>query len=432
MLIQFSVGNYLSFKEIVTLRMVVTKVTAKNKSVDKNNVFYVDEELSLLKSAAVYGANASGKSNLIKAMAFMRWFVLNSSKETQIEDAINVEEFRLSTETEGKPSFFEIVFILEDKLYRYGFEVDEKQVVSEWLFYVPKVRESKLFERDENGINIPTKVFNEGELIIDKTRNNALFLSVNAQFNGKISTSILRWFMDLNIISGLHSDVYQQVTVEYLEDSEYENEIIQLVRKWDLGIDDIKIVPRNVLLEELEELPGFTEEFRKRMLDAEVKINQIQIKTLHKKYNSEGKMVSQVVFDFQDNESEGTKKLFAFAVPILESLRYGEILIIDELDARLHPIITRAIIELFNSNQTNPENAQLIFTTHDTNLLSNKIFRRDQIWFTEKDRQGATDLYSLVEYKVRNDATFENDYIKGRYGAIPFLGDLTKLFEKNG
>ncbi len=423
MLIEFSVGNYLSFKETVTLSMVAENVTARDKSVDKNNVFDVDEELSLLKSVAVYGANASGKSNLIKAMGFMRWFVLNSSKETQIEDAIDVEEFRLSTETEGKPSFFEIVFILEDKLYRYGFEVDEKQVVSEWLYYVPKVRESKLFERDKNGIKM-TKVFKEGELISDKTRNNALFLSVNTQFNGKISTSIFRWFMDLNIISGLDSKFYQKITVEYFQDSEYKNEIVQLIRKWDLGIDDIEIDTKEVLP---EQFPDFvSDEFRRRMIDAGMQIDEIQ--TFHKQYDSEGKIVSIVVFDLEENESEGTKKLFAFAIPILESLSNGEILIIDELDARLHPIITRAIIELFNSNQTNPENAQLIFTTHDTNLLSNKIFRRDQIWFTEKNRQGATDLYSLVEYKVRNDASFESDYIKGRYGAIPFLGDLTELF----
>lgn len=432
MLIEFSVGNYLSFKETVTLSMVATNVTAKNKSVDENNVFHVDEELSLLKSAAVYGANASGKSNLIEAMGFMRWFVLNSSKETQIEDAINVQEFKLSTETDGKPSLFEIVFILEDKLYRYGFEVDEKQVVSEWLYYVPQVRESKLFERNKNGIKM-TKVFKEGELISDKTRNNALFLSVNAQFNGKISTSIFRWFIDLNIISGLHSKFYEKVTVEYFEDSEYKNEIIQLIRKWDLGIDDIKINTKDVLLEEdsfRENSIIYSEEFRRFMFDAGVPTDEIQ--TLHKKYDSKGKIVSEVVFDFEENESEGTKKLFAFAVPILDTLRNGEILIIDELDARLHPIITRAIIELFNSKQTNPHNAQLIFTTHDTNLLSNKIFRRDQIWFTEKNRQGATDLYSLVQYKVRNDASFESDYIKGRYGAIPFLGDLTELFEKNG
>ncbi|MEB3342587.1 ATP-binding protein [Okeania sp.] len=429
MLIEFSVGNYLSFKETVTLSMVATNVSAKNKSVDENNVFDVDEELSLLKSVAVYGANASGKSNLIKAMAFMRWFVLNSSKETQIEDAINVEEFKLSTETEGKPSYFEIVFILENKLYRYGFEVDEKQVISEWLFYVPKVRESKLFERDENGIKIPTKIFQEGKLIIDKTRNNALFLSVNAQFNGKISTSILRWFMDLNIISGLHSDLYKRVTVQYFQQhSEYKNEIIQFIRQWDLGIDNIEIDTINILPEQFSQI--YSEEFRKRMSDVGVQADEIQ--TYHKRYDSKGKIESIVIFDFEENESDGTQKLFAFAVPILQSLKNGEILIIDELDARLHPIINRTIIELFNSNQTNPKNAQLIFTNHDTNLLNSKMFRLDQIWFTEKDRQGATDLYSLVEYEIKNEEIFKDDYIKGRYGAIPFLGDLTELFEKNG
>ncbi|GGA08602.1 hypothetical protein CYANOKiyG1_21360 [Okeania sp. KiyG1] len=245
-------------------------------------------------------------------------------------------------------------------------------MVSEWLFYLPKVRETRLFERDENGIKM-TKVFKEGELIADKTRNNALFLSVNGQFNGKISTSILRWFMNLNVISGLHSDFYQQVTVEYFKDSKYKNEIIQLIKEWDLGIDDIKIETKKVLQ---EQLPNFiSEEFRKVMLDYGALTYDIQ--SFHKKYNSEGKMESLEVFDFEKNESEGTKKLFAFAVPILDTLKNGEILIIDELDARLHPIITRTIIDLFNSNKTNPKNAQLIFTTHDTNLLSNKIFRRD-------------------------------------------------------
>ncbi|NEP90776.1 MAG: ATP-binding protein [Okeania sp. SIO2C2] len=315
MLIQFSVGNYLSFKKIVTLSMVTTDLTAKNKSVDENNIFQVDDELNLLKSCAVYGANASGKSNLVKALDFMRRFVLNSSKETQIEDAINVEEFRLSTETEGKPSFFEIVFILDHKLYRYGFEVDKKQVVSEWLFYVPKVRDTRLFERDQNGIEM-TNVFSEnqyfGKLIADKTRNNALFLSVNAQFNSKISTSILRWFRDLNIISGLHSDFYQQLTIEFFKDSQYKKEIIQLIRKWDLGIDDIKIDTRKVLLEQIPS--SISEELRKIMQNSELQTDDIQ--SFHKKYNSEGKVASLEVFDFDEDESEGTKKLFAFAVPI--------------------------------------------------------------------------------------------------------------------
>jgi hypothetical protein len=128
-----------------------------------------------------------------------------------------------------------------------------------------------------------------------------------------------------------------------------------------------------------------------------------------------------------EHESEGTQKLFAMAGPLVDTLENGRILVIDELDARLHPLITREIISLFNSNQTNPHNAQLIFMTHDTNILSHKFFRRDQIWFAEKDKFGATHLYSLAEYKIRNDASFENDYIQGRYGAVPFIGDLSHL-----
>jgi AAA15 family ATPase/GTPase len=138
------------------------------------------------------------------------------------------------------------------------------------------------------------------------------------------------------------------------------------------------------------------------------------------------------IFDLDDQESEGTQKVFTMAGPLLDTLKNGKILVIDEFDARFHPLISRAIVELFNSNKTNPNNAQLIFITHDTNLLSNKLFRRDQIWFTEKNRYGVTDLYSLAEYKIRNDASFESDYIKGRYGAIPYIGNLSQLIESDG
>jgi AAA15 family ATPase/GTPase len=137
-------------------------------------------------------------------------------------------------------------------------------------------------------------------------------------------------------------------------------------------------------------------------------------------------------FNLERHESEGTQKLFVLAGYLVTALKEAKILVIDELESQLHPLITQAIVKLFNSNETNPNNAQLIFMTHDTNLLSNKLFRRDQIWFTEKNRYGATDLYSLAEYNVRNDASFESDYIKGRYGAIPYLGDLSNLVDIHG
>ena len=143
MLIEFSIGNYRSFKEIVTFSMVAAKINAKDKKLNESNVFRINENLSLLKSAAIYGANASGKSNFAQAINFMKYFVLSSSKETQAKEAIGVEEFRLNTETVKQPSFFQIVFLLEGKRYRYGFEVDKQHVVSEWLFYVPNKREAK-------------------------------------------------------------------------------------------------------------------------------------------------------------------------------------------------------------------------------------------------------------------------------------------------
>ncbi|NER49081.1 MAG: ATP-binding protein, partial [Symploca sp. SIO1A3] len=155
------------------------------------------------------------------------------------------------------------------------------------------------------------------------------------------------------------------------------------------------------------------------------------IASQHKKIYFSLSNVSTELFDLDDQESEGTQKIFALAAPLVDTLKYGKVLIIDEFEARLHPLISRAIVELFNSRETNPNNAQLIFMTHDTNLLSNKLFRRDQIWFTEKNKFGSTDLYSLAEYKVRNDASFESDYIKGRYGAIPYLGDLSQIIESN-
>ncbi|MDY7012637.1 MAG: ATP-binding protein, partial [Cyanobacteriota bacterium] len=205
---------------------VATPLTAKDQRIDENNIFQVDEELRLLKSVAIYGANASGKSNLVDAIGFMKWFVVNSSKSTQIGDEIPVKKFRLSSETDTEPSFFEIVFVLEGKIYRYGFEVTEKQVVSEWLFHVPKKKEHFLFERKSNEFKM-TKVFSEGENLESKTRKNALFLSVVAQFNGKISQKILFWIGSLISLSGLQGDFYREITAKYFEDRKYQHEIIQ-------------------------------------------------------------------------------------------------------------------------------------------------------------------------------------------------------------
>jgi len=412
MLIEFSVGNYRSFKDVVTLSMVAADEAADNDELDKNNVFKVNQNFSLLKSAAIYGANASGKSNLILALDFMQSFVINSSK-LQITDKIDLEKFRLSSETEDKPSFFKIVFYLDNKTYEYSFEVTQERVISEGLSCTPKTRKTNIFSREKDKIKY-SKSLMKGKDVKDLTKKNTLFLSIAAQFNDPLAGKILLWFSRLKIISGSQLENLRQLSIDYLSrEQNLKNEIVSLIKKLDLSIKDMSIeVGRKPL-----------DNFHKDIPDTVYN----SIETYHEKYDLEGKVIGLESFQLNKHESRGTQKLFALLAPILSVLKASEVLIIDELDSLLHPLMAIAIIGLFNSQQTNPKNAQLIFATHDVNLLSNQLFRRDQIWFTEKNRQEATDLYSLVEFDIDNNASFEQDYIQGRYGAIPFIGDLSKV-----
>jgi AAA15 family ATPase/GTPase len=439
MLIEFSVGNYRSFKEKVTFSMVAANLVAKDKKLDENNVFAVNEDLKLLKSAAIYGANASGKSNLAKALVFMKKFMIDSSRETQSVDKIKVEPFRLSTETEKEPSFFELIFRVDNVQYRYGFEANQERVISEWLFYVPKLRETKLFERKLNKISISKQY--RAESLQDKTRNNSLFLSVSAQFNVGIAEKILTWLSHtLNLVSVSLDDVYIGYTTNCLADDHNRLEIIKLIKNLDLGISEINVKSIDLTMDYIDSIIPFeTPEISKEgmrniweMVIKEANGKETFVTTLHKKFDSSGNYQSMEKFNLERHESEGTQKLFVLAGYLVTALKEGKILVIDELESQLHPLISQAIVKLFNSNKTNPNDAQLIFMTHDTNLLSNKLFRRDQIWFTEKNHYGATALYSLAEYNIRNDASFESDYIKGRYGAIPYLGDLSNLVDIHG
>jgi AAA15 family ATPase/GTPase len=442
MLIQFTVGNFHSFKEPVTLSMVATKLKAVDSRIDENNTILVNDDLSLLTSAAIYGANASGKSNLIAALRFMRNFVLSSSRDTEATEAIDIDNFKLSTETAGKPSFFEAIFIEQDIQYRYGFEVDQEKVISEWLFRVPKNREARLFVRENNNIEY-SRSFKEGKGLENKTRPNALFLSVVAQFNGTIAMTVLLWFKKLGIISGLNDAGYRNFTIGKFDNTDFRQKILQLVKSLDLGImdvrvdksADVKIHAAPVLTISIESSEEISESVQRKLekVFGPASVQPMSIQTVHTKFKEDGSPDSLETFDLGLHESEGTKKLFFLTGPIIDTLANGNLLVIDEMEARLHPLITRDLIRLFNSMESNRNRAQLIFTTHDTNLLSNKCFRRDQIWFVEKDDLNASHLYSLAEIKldenkVRNDASFEDDYIQGRYGAIPFLGGVRKIF----
>ncbi|MGS2763790.1 AAA family ATPase [Sinomicrobium sp. M5D2P9] len=425
MIVEFTVGNFLSFKDKKTLSLEATKITEHKRA----SVFKVGS-YELLKSVVLYGANSSGKSNLIKAMSTMRRIVLTSAEKSSAS-TFPVIPFLLNTETEEKPSFFEVVFLWHGIRYRYGFEIDNHAVHGEWLFQCEDNEEQPLFIRELEGIGV-SEEFDEGKGLEAKTRDNALFLSVVDQFNGAIAGAVVKWFNKWATISGLSHENYRRVTFSLLDQQTSKDKLLDFFKDLDLGFD--QLIFRK-------------EKFHEGLLDKDIPIerhndiiNDLQGKTLarittvHKIYDAEGKQVGLRDFELRHQESSGTNKVIDISGPIFDTLLDGGVLVIDELDAKLHPLMTAAITNLFNSPEFNPKNAQLIFATHDTNLLHYGRFRRDQIYFLEKDRMEATDLYSLIEYKeegssakVRKDRSFEKDYIHGRYGAIPFIGNFEEL-----
>jgi uncharacterized protein len=426
MLLEFSVQNYLSFKEKTTLSL---SAAAIKEHVD-TNIFSIDKH-DLLKGAIIYGANASGKSNFIRAMSTMRRLVLQSFEQSST-DELDITPFLLHTETENAPSFFETVFLINNTRYRYGFEVDDKAVHAEWLFEAQKQAEKPLFIRQQDGIEV-MKSFPEGKDLEERTRDNALFLAVVDQFNGKTAKQIMQWFNNFITISGLSHEGYKAMTFGMLEDKKTQPLLLDFYKKLDLGFDDLAISKKPF---DPRELPKDMPERLVKQLVTDLEDSfLVDIKTIHKKYDASNKVKGTVEFDMRSQESSGTNKLFNISGPVFDVLNDGGVLIVDELDASLHPLLTLAITKLFNSKEFNRNNAQLIFATHDTNLLYYGHYRRDQIYFVEKNEYGASQMYSLVEYKeegktIRKDRSFEKDYIEGRYGAIPFIGNLSNVIKE--
>ncbi len=449
MLIEFSVGNYLSIKEAITFNMLASNAVKELESSSEgvNNVFWdKSKKNKYLKSAVVYGANGSGKSNLLSAIGFYRRFILSSSNDRQADDEIMTIPFLLSTETENKPSSFEMVFVIDAIRFRYGFEATKKIITAEWLFGFDTEnsnKESTYFTRENQNIKVSNKNFKEGKGLENNTRPNALFLSTVAQLNGEVSNKIQNWLKaNINVISGLEDATTAYTIGRFQDQEEFRKKIINFFKLTNLGIEDIKmeepvldnlskILPQK---REDEKIASLIQELQKELKDRMKKggdAREISINAFHKKFDEANKLIDTIALDFE-LESKGTQKLFGLLGPWFDTLEKGKILIVDELDSRLHTKLTTELLKIFQSG-INTKNAQLIFASHDTNLLRNDLFRRDQIWFTEKDNSGSTDLYSLVEYKinqatsVRNDASFEKDYLIGKYGAIPYFGNIPKF-----
>lgn len=416
MLINFSFGNFCSFRDIKSLRMEAGRVDDLTESVIEKEGF------RLLPVAAIYGANSSGKTNVIKAMGMFRYIVTKNSK-LDPDDTLFQVPFLLDVQTREAPTVFEIQILLEGVVYRYGFEYLSTEVVSEWLYekeVKPYAKERRLFQREKQEIDISLEYFSEGLQWVDniKKLKNRLFLSYVYYNGGDISQKLIKYLSRYNTISGLEVDGYEQLSLKMIEQqSEGYQEAMELFKKLDLGFTAIEV--------EEKKAPNGLKERLAALQDVDPPKNQnakvYETYTTHNVYGKEGKVVGYTKFNAEIFESNGTNKVISFSGPLFNTLLKGKVLFVDELDAQLHPILTRAIVCLFMDKETNPKGAQLVFTTHDTHLLDKEYLRRDQVWFTEKDATEASDLYSLLEFKERNDRNFEKNYIEGRYGAIPFI-----------
>lgn len=420
MLIEFSIKNFLSFREKTTLSLI----SAKGVELKDSNTFDPKTPSTpiLLQSSVIYGANAAGKSNLIVALETMQGLVLLSARESQANEALSITPFLLDNTSANLPSEFEVSFISEGVRYQYGFAATKERITEEWLLAYPKGSPQRWIERiyDEK-----TQSYSWGamrglsgqkQVWQDATRDNALFLSTAMQLNSKQLKPVFSWFEKiLHVASG--GKWRNGFSIEQCKKPTAKKDILRFLKAADLDIEDIKLETEKF---DPEMLPKDFPDSLKRGLEEKYKDKpMIQVKTSHTLSTGE-----KVLFDL-NVESDGTQKIFALAGPWLDSLEHGYVLVIDELHDNLHPLMVKFLVGLFHDKETNPKGAQLIFSTHDTSILNQEVFRRDQVWFCEKDTEQSSTLRPLSDFSPRKGTeNLEKGYLSGRYGALPYLKDI--------
>lgn len=432
MLLEFSIGNYRSIREPVTLSMLGTHLRSPSEDLDARTLATLEDGRKVLRSAVIYGPNASGKSNIVLALSALRWLVLNSAREVGRDTSLPVEPFLLDATSTTLPTRFEVVFVAQSVQYRYGVDLHAEKIREEWLYSraLSTSRETRLFRRVGDRIELG-RSFPEGRRLESKTRENALFISVCEAFNGEIAQRVVSWFQRLGVLTAahhhpLHGEWMDRYTADILAGRAgpgLRPDVLGILRGADLGIEEVSVQYRPLQ----ETLPAaLPEAVRELILGSNAKEMPV-VSTLRARRGAAGEVRDQVSFSLSRQESDGTQKLFRLAGAIADTLRAGDPLVVDELDARLHPLLTAAIVDQFHSPEPAARRAQLVFATHDVSLLSPERFRRDQVWFMDKDPAGASRLFSLAEFQgVRQDEAFQRSYLSGRYGALPWLGGFAR------
>lgn len=414
MLLEFRVGNFRSIRDVQALSLVASS--------DKEHADTHLEATGMaalpkaVKSAVIYGANASGKTSVLMALDYMRAVVAESATFIQPGQTYNVQRFKLDDSYEDKPSSFEITFLQDGLRYQYAFQMTQVRFLSESLLVYKTARPTLVFSREFNGnkdvYEFGTYLTGPKKLWEESTRSNALFLSTSAQLNSELLSPIFRWLTFNLVFLPAQAMINADFSTALLATKEGKDTVKAFMAAADISIDEISTAERKAVHVQFNPntAPHTIQEER------EFKV------PVFKHTAPKG----SAIFELMD-ESTGTQRLFSLAAPVLDVLRDGRILLVDELDASLHPLLVRQLIAMFHNKKINKKNAQLIFTTHDTSLLDQSIFRRDQVWFTEKDSDQATNLYPLTDFSPRKNEALEKGYLMGRYGAVPFFRELPSL-----
>ena len=436
MLIEFKVANFRSFHEEQTFSLVASKDKAHPDNLIDCGKF------KLLKAAAVYGANASGKSNLIKAIRVMEQLVRSSATKLNVGDPIaGISPFRLHTQSRKSPSRFEVTLQNDETQYVYGFSATTERVHDEWLrVRRPGGRLSKWLERKldpgsgKTRWEIKGPLKKDEKLLREKTRDNCLVLSRGAELNIGLLKSVFRWFREKVQIYDLSQAAFslaRETAKRAKSDDIFHARVSRMLQDADLGIVgiDVSEIPFSEMSAGIpEQLKVAVRDLAEELL-VEKEPSGFKVSTRHESVDS-AEMVS---FSLERDESNGTQRYFALVGPILEVLEEGAVLVVDELECSMHPLLTRKLIELFQSPEMNKTGAQLVFATHDSSVMDSSLLRRDQVWLTEKNQSGATELFSLYDFdtktRPRNTEAFEKNYLAGRYGGIPHFGPALEDLE---
>ena len=416
MLIEFRVTNFRSLRD----EQVFSMVASKDKTLRDTNtlVTNINAVPMVLRSAAVYGPNAGGKSNLIKALQYMRGVVVESASVLQPGQTFSVQPFRLDSSSIDKPTEFEATFVVDGVRHQYGFAMTSERIVSEHLLvykaFKPQHWFKRHFDRDSGRDVYDFGPGLKGQKAVweSATRPNALFLSMAVQLNSDQLSPIFNWFPRRLVSFNEHTPPNPPITIQRPPDTDGRKSICSFLAAADISIADIDVVTRKV--------PGQSVHFDLVAGKTEVRAEEVEENELRFHHvTANGKAVCGLA-----DESSGTRNLLFLAGPVLDIVRKGLTLVIDELDTSLHTLLVRRLVRLFHSVQVNTSGAQLIFTTHDTSLLdAADLFRRDQVWFVEKERDQASRLYGLSEFSPRKNEDLERGYLMGRYGGLPLLGD---------